>query len=1161
MEGLGDQVGGNGDDLTGKKRPKLQTLRSKLFGKMKRKGDEGVMKHTQSACDITQGSLDLDVDFHSSQNILGSRSLSHDSIFLADQCQSDPEPPRVFSQENIHGKIRTLQLKLQQQNMHLGPPPMVLPIKRVGGEPEADEPPQSPSEISGLTKSLSCKPPTQQAPPQPPSPRRVPLPPTVPCPGVDFSTPPKFILCLDSSAARHRMSIKPPNQRASTKSRRLPTPITLTGEGLTAPPTRNPRPASPGNTLTGAADENFTHAVSQPEGATSPSTACLPQPMVKQQTLAWEAACTWKPEFTESSTSAVWSKQAPKLVEAMTGKLPSSALSTSMKGGEDHREIQLGFRVKSVQHGATFTVGSPSTPCRIPVESEKNQLQSEKATQEKDALNKNGVHDISREDHPGGQSQGWAVGVALRPPSHRRNTAPLDGKADSRNLQPVFTVPPTGQVDKLPKEFTNQPRSVSGSLRLAASPAKSYERHRTASFTGVLEQAGSKRELPPPPMYSKTLKTQDQLRSTQLQPKGREPCANLSDSLGNDVPAVPTTPRDLTPTRSAGREREDSEACETQEESVQGTEVQETAETIDEAKNYSKGNDIKEEGKAEEGMNAFGVKLRTTSLSLKCSPGKTQSELNVKQQKAEVSTSTPAWVPESPAVGGHKDSSVSPARGNLAATVLKTSFTPKTEPLISTKALSTAPEGDSRVQESTIPIRTADLGRPVQPSSSPAKEIKTVHSWAPKESTPVPLTPNEGTPGPLTPNEGTPGPLTPKEGTSFCMLKNTPTPPAVKEPREPSSELSWMSMAREKTRSLQQLFTSRLPDFPGLQSTARPTNVASAPPQAQTSTLQCSGGSGRSTHQVSPAQQVVRPLQAISTSPPAMQASAKATDTSITQASPMEYSIRPPQPIKESDLSLMQTLSTTGQTQLSGTAVQSFASISSTTYSTTKPVRSTAAFTSPGQINTQTVHRAEEAPFHLPLYQAYPVQSVTNPQEFQATTLLNLRSTQPASLRLSLSPKLAPHQTSAETRARVGRDGPSMLLGKADLTPVLHEKGPVGSRAQCAGILGSKAFPSEQTARPTSDPAKIEHQKVALEYRSPTQPLTAFRTMPSHSKFTEASSGPMGLNREEKWPRITTSSSPPSSSSPPQSISDGGQPSWMELAKRKSLAWSDKTMD
>lgn len=38
---------------------------------------------------------------------------------------------------------------------------------------------------------------------------------------LDFSSPAQFTPCLDTSAARHRMSIKPRNQRASTK-RRLP---------------------------------------------------------------------------------------------------------------------------------------------------------------------------------------------------------------------------------------------------------------------------------------------------------------------------------------------------------------------------------------------------------------------------------------------------------------------------------------------------------------------------------------------------------------------------------------------------------------------------------------------------------------------------------------------------------------------------------------------------------------------------------------------------------------------------------------------------------------------------------------------------------------------------------------------------------------------------
>lgn len=38
-------------------------------------------------------------------------------------------------------------------------------------------------------------------------------------PPLDFSSPAQFTPCLDNSAARHRMSVKPRNQRASTKKR------------------------------------------------------------------------------------------------------------------------------------------------------------------------------------------------------------------------------------------------------------------------------------------------------------------------------------------------------------------------------------------------------------------------------------------------------------------------------------------------------------------------------------------------------------------------------------------------------------------------------------------------------------------------------------------------------------------------------------------------------------------------------------------------------------------------------------------------------------------------------------------------------------------------------------------------------------------------------
>ena len=101
--------------------------------------------------------------FRCSEVILGSRALSHESIFVADEVLADPEPSRVLSHENVHTKIKALQVsfcfravvvednfhdncdsavkwhqsvfkmsqaKLQQQKMHLGPPSTGLSLKR-----------------------------------------------------------------------------------------------------------------------------------------------------------------------------------------------------------------------------------------------------------------------------------------------------------------------------------------------------------------------------------------------------------------------------------------------------------------------------------------------------------------------------------------------------------------------------------------------------------------------------------------------------------------------------------------------------------------------------------------------------------------------------------------------------------------------------------------------------------------------------------------------------------------------------------------------------------------------------------------------------------------------------------------------------------------------
>lgn len=113
------------------------------------------------------------------QGMMGSRALSHDSIFLADEVLTDAEPARVLSQENVQSKIKALQVqtftlgvllrierfwmkskntcalasqtKLQLQKMHLGPPPLVLPVRRPEDQEslsDDDSHPHSPSEIS-----------------------------------------------------------------------------------------------------------------------------------------------------------------------------------------------------------------------------------------------------------------------------------------------------------------------------------------------------------------------------------------------------------------------------------------------------------------------------------------------------------------------------------------------------------------------------------------------------------------------------------------------------------------------------------------------------------------------------------------------------------------------------------------------------------------------------------------------------------------------------------------------------------------------------------------------------------------------------------------------------------------------------------------------------
>ncbi|XP_041696729.2 CRACD-like protein isoform X2 [Coregonus clupeaformis] len=246
---------GSGEELTGRKKSRFKQLKSRLFGRLKWKETEGLIKQSQSASDVTAdviapGVDDSEDDCLGGPKTLGSRALSHDSIFLADQSQSSSEPTRILSQENVHGRIRELQLKLQQQNMRLGPPPLLIPGKRLedsGATSEDDGLPQSPPDIvfhdrtaqgpsykfpdthrhhsslslagTGSEEEEQC---LSQPSSRPLSPNPASLCDPEPSPAVDFTSPAQYTPSLDSSAARHRMSVKPRNQRASAKGRKGP---------------------------------------------------------------------------------------------------------------------------------------------------------------------------------------------------------------------------------------------------------------------------------------------------------------------------------------------------------------------------------------------------------------------------------------------------------------------------------------------------------------------------------------------------------------------------------------------------------------------------------------------------------------------------------------------------------------------------------------------------------------------------------------------------------------------------------------------------------------------------------------------------------------------------------------------------------------------------
>ncbi|KTF87790.1 hypothetical protein cypCar_00030607 [Cyprinus carpio] len=220
------------EECSGKKKSKFQTFKN-FFVKKKRKESpaplsESGLKASQSSDDVntsepTISHANSDNDRGSKIN-LGSKAMSHDSVFVSDSPSSETNEGLGASQDSIHGKVKSLQLQLKQA-IRLGSPPSLLCGRKgedAGAVSEDDGLPCSPTDYSSLHTVLATPPHTlvdltqsslsmetsdseddqmsYEASSRPGTPQGSVL--------VDFSLPASSVSCLDNSAAHHRIAVK-----------------------------------------------------------------------------------------------------------------------------------------------------------------------------------------------------------------------------------------------------------------------------------------------------------------------------------------------------------------------------------------------------------------------------------------------------------------------------------------------------------------------------------------------------------------------------------------------------------------------------------------------------------------------------------------------------------------------------------------------------------------------------------------------------------------------------------------------------------------------------------------------------------------------------------------------------------------------------------------
>ncbi|KAM9795157.1 uncharacterized protein ACB057_010005 [Neosynchiropus ocellatus] len=210
------------EECSGKKKSKFKNFK-KFFARKKRKepvshGVESELVASKSSDNVSKSSgnaLSRSDKERGSKVSLGSKALSHDSVFVSDS--SEANEALGASQDSIHGKVKSLQLQLKQA-IRLGSPPSLMCVKQTedtGTMSEDDGLPCSPPEYSSPHAATTQVQRDHSASLDSEDEQRScgvgnPL---VEIPA-DFSQPASPFACLDNSAAKHKLGLR---QKACNK--------------------------------------------------------------------------------------------------------------------------------------------------------------------------------------------------------------------------------------------------------------------------------------------------------------------------------------------------------------------------------------------------------------------------------------------------------------------------------------------------------------------------------------------------------------------------------------------------------------------------------------------------------------------------------------------------------------------------------------------------------------------------------------------------------------------------------------------------------------------------------------------------------------------------------------------------------------------------------